>query len=376
MGEARWRHALYAAMCGDAIWSGWLRCVLAPLWLASQLYHGVVCASAFSYACGLQRRKRLPCRVVSIGNLTLGGTGKTPLTMWVARWYQQQGWRVAILSRGYGGHAGGGPRVVSAGNGPLHDWHEVGDEPYLLARELPGIPVLTGKDRYLSGRYACEHFGAQVLVLDDGFQHHVLQRDLDIVLIDVTNPFGPGALLPRGILREPLRALRRADVLVLTRVELAADTLQPLAEQIRRWYPQQSLYYMTTVVEALCQAGTCPPGGVAWFSQRRVAAFVGTGNPAAFAATLVQLGSDVTTLLIFPDHYAYTESDWQAIVDIARLQGAECLVTTTKDAVRLVPSWQAPMPVYTLRTHVAFVEGERLFQQQLQGLMPCVNGGV
>jgi tetraacyldisaccharide 4'-kinase len=312
---------------------------------------------------------------VSIGNLTLGGTGKTPLTMWVARWYQQQGWRVVVLSRGYGGHAEGRLRVVSAGVGPLYDWREVGDEPYLLACELPGIPVLTGKNRYLSGRYACEHFAAQVLVLDDGFQHYALQRDLDVVLIDAMNPFGHGALLPRGSLREPLRALQRADILVLTRTEFAGRALSPLTAQIRRWNARSPLCYTTTGIEALCQRETGMLKDVTWLRQRRVVALVSIGNPEAFAATLIQLGSEVATLVIFPDHHPYIEDDWRAIVATIQQQGAACLITTTKDAVRLAPSWQAPVPVYTLRMGVTFTQGKEVFQHRLQALVAHADHG-
>ncbi len=373
MGGSRWHHALYAYMRGDVTAAGWARLGLAALWLVSQLYRVVSTAYAFSYTCGLRRGQRLPCRVVSIGNLTLGGTGKTPLTMWVARWYQQQGWRVAVLSRGYGGHATANPRVVSRGDGPVLDWYEVGDEPYLLAKTLPGVPVLVGKDRYRSGRYACERFGTQVLVLDDGFQHHALQRDLDIVLIDATNPFGHGTLLPRGTLRESLRALHRADVFVLTRTELAADTLQILSAQLRRWQHEQPIYHMTTVLATLWQGETCVPGGMSWLQQRRLVAFAGIGNPRAFATALSHLGTQIAALLVFPDHHPYTPRDWQAIVDVARLQDAACLVTTAKDAVRLDPSWPAPVPVYIVRIDVAMAPGEGSLQQQLQSLVSDAN---
>jgi tetraacyldisaccharide 4'-kinase len=307
--------------------------------------------------------------VLSIGNLTLGGTGKTSLTMWVARWYQQHGWRVAVLSRGYGAQTTAPFCVVSAGDGPLLDWRAVGDEPYLLARALPGIPVLIGKDRSLSGRYACDQFGAQVVVLDDGFQHYALQRDLDVVLLDASNPFGHGTLLPRGTLREPAYALRRADAIVLTRVEMAAARLPALCQQLRQWRVHQPLYGMTTVAEALYEGETCVPAGLAWLRQRRVVAFAGIGQPRAFATTLAQLGSDVGALVVFPDHHPYTEADWRAIVDVACQQHAACLVTTEKDAVRLAPHWQAPMPVYTLRVGVHFAQGLPVLQHQLQALM-------
>lgn len=352
MGHLRWRQALYANMWGYAPPSAWRQCGLLPLWLAAQGYRGLATAHRASYDWGMCRRRRLPCPVVSIGNLTLGGTGKTPLTMWVARWYQQQGWRVAVLSRGYGARTAMAMQVVSAGHGPLLDWRAVGDEPYMLACALPGVPVLIGKSRYQTGRYAHEQFGAQVLILDDGFQHYALQRDLDVVLIDASNPFGCGALLPRGILREPLTALRRADALVLTRVEMATVPLPVLCQRLRRWSRQQPIYCMTTTVEAVQQWDTGKTGDGAMLRQRRVVAFAGIGNPQAFVTTLTQLGAEVAALLVFPDHHPYTPEDWQTIVATCDRQQATCLVTTEKDAVRLIPSWQTAVPVYTLRLGV------------------------
>jgi tetraacyldisaccharide 4'-kinase len=311
--------------------------------------------------------------VISIGNLTLGGTGKTPLTMWVARWYQQQGWRVAVLSRGYQARTTAAFQVVSTGDGPLLDWRTAGDEPYLLACSLPGIAVLSGKDRYLSGRYACDYLSAQVVILDDGFQYYALQRDLDVVLLDAGNPFGSGALLPRGMLREPVHALRRADAVMLSRTEMARSTWLTLCQQLRRWQVCHHLYALTTVAEALTaalsQSETRAPASPAWLQQRRVVAFAGIGHPQAFVATLRQLGSDVAAMLIFPDHYPYTADDWRTIVNIACQRQACCLVTTEKDAVRLAPDWQAPMPVYTLRIGVRFIGKDALFQEQLQAVM-------
>ena len=369
MGGRRWRRALYSSMWRPTVSSLWWRVGLTPLWLASQCYRGLSHGHLASYTWGVRRQRKLPCTVVSIGNLTLGGTGKTPLTMWVARWYQQQGWRVAVLSRGYGARPSTRLRVVSSGNGPLIDWQAAGDEPYLLACCLPGVPVLIGKDRYRAGRYAYEQFGAHVLILDDGFQYYALQRDLDIVLIDASNPFGSGSLFPRGILREPLRALRRADAMVLTRVEMAGETLPALCQQMRRWNSQQPIYCLATVVEALHRQGTHSAVDPAALRQCRAVAFVGIGNPQAFVTTLTQLGAEVAALLVFPDHHPYTPEDWQTIVATADKQQAACLITTEKDAVRLAPSWQASVPVYTLRIGVTFAASEALFSQQLQALM-------
>jgi tetraacyldisaccharide 4'-kinase len=304
-----------------------------------------------------------------VGNITLGGTGKTPLVQWLAQWYQQHGWRVAVVSRGYKAQAAGSLQIVSTGDGPRLDWRLVGDEPFLLAQALPGVPVLIGKDRYHSGRYACDHFGAQVVLLDDGFQHLALHRDLDIVLLDATNPFGHGTLFPRGMLREPVCALRRADVIVMTRVESVPDTLPTLGQHIRRWATHQPLYALTTVPETLRHVITGTAEGVAWLRHRRVLAFAGIGNPSAFATTLTQLGADVAVLCAFPDHHAYTEGDWHALVAMAQQQHASCLITTEKDAVRLSPDWSAPMPVYALRITVQFLQDSPALGQRLQALM-------
>jgi tetraacyldisaccharide 4'-kinase len=260
-------------------------------------------------------------------------------------------------------------QVVSTGSGPLLDWRLVGDEPYLLAQALPDIPVLIGKDRYLSGRYAWDYFAAQVLVLDDGFQHYALHRDLDIVLLDASRPFGCGALLPRGILREPLSALRRAHAVVLTRVEMAATTLPALRQQVEYWVEAPSILAMTTVAEGVWQKDHRQLDEATRLSGCRVVAFAGIGNPRAFATTLQQLGSEIAALVLFPDHYPYTLYDWQVIVDIARQQQATCLVTTEKDAVRLAPSWHAAIPVYALRIGVRWLQGETFFQQQLAAVM-------
>lgn len=373
MGKPRWCQRLLVYIRGEAVPSWWMTLRLTPLWLLSLLYGVIVMGRYASYAWGLCRRRRLPCRVISVGNLTVGGTGKTPLTIWLARWYQQQGWRVAVLSRGYGAREASPVQVVSTGAGPLMDWRTAGDEPYMLAQALPGIPVLIAPDRYLGGRYACEHFSAQVLILDDGFQHYALHRDLDVVLIDASNPFGSGALLPRGILREPLRALRRADVIILTRVDLATATLFGLCKQMRRWHAQRPIYTTVTVAEALSQRGHDRPDGTTQLAGQRVVAFAGIGNPSALVATMEQLGAEVVEYLVFPDHHPYTEADWQAILDVAQQQHAACLATTDKDAVRVAADWDAPIPLYTVRVGITFVQGHESFTRQLASLMEGVH---
>jgi len=364
MGNLRWRQQLYARMWGARAAAGWWRAGLAPLCLVAHGYGGLAWAHRTAYTWGIRQQRHLPCPVVSIGNLTLGGTGKTPLTMWIARWYQQQGRRVAVLSRGYGARPAAHVRVVSAGDGPVLNWQAAGDEPYLLACALPGVPILIGQDRYQTGQYACTHFGAEVLILDDGFQHHALHRDLDIVLIDASNPFGSGHLFPRGILREPLSALRRADALVLTRVEMAEETVPALCQRLQRWYGQTPIYAMRTRIDTVRHHTTGADVAGTTLRQQRVVAFVGIGNPQAFANTLAALGTEVVALLVFPDHHPYTPADWQAIVSTINTQHATALITTEKDAVRLPCAWQAPVPLYTLRIGVTFpTDAPRLANQ-------------
>jgi len=196
-----------------------------------------------------------------------------------------------------------------------------------------------------------------------------LQRDLDIVLIDASNPFGPGSLFPRGILREPLRALQRANAIVLTRVEMATKTLPVLCRQIRQWNSQQPIYRMATVVEALHQWDTHNMVDLVALRQRRGVAFVGIGNPQAFVSTLTQLGAEVVTLFVFPDHHPYTQEDWQTMVSTVNKQQAAYLITTEKDAVRLASSWQASVPLYTLRIGVTFAASDPPFSHQLQALI-------
>ena len=368
MTRGGWRRVAYDGMQGLPV-PVWVRAGLSSLWLASQGYRIAAGAHRAGYTSGLRRRRRLPCPAVSIGNLTLGGTGKTPLTEWTARWYRRQGWRVAVLSRGYGGVSSKQPVVVSAGDGPITDWRTAGDEAYLLARRLPGVPVLAGRNRYASGLYACERFDAQVLVLDDGFQHHALHRDCDIVLIDASNPFGYGVLLPRGTLREPLGALRRAQIIVLSRVETAGDAVPGLCEQIRRYTGQRPVYRMAVSPDDLYRHDTGCSVDLSWLQQRRVVAFAGLGNPRAFVTSLAQSRARVAAFLVFPDHHPYTPADWQAVCEVACREEAEALVTTEKDVVRLDAFWPLPVPLYTLRITVDIAPHDSPLTTQLDALM-------
>ncbi|MGH7376234.1 MAG: tetraacyldisaccharide 4'-kinase, partial [Candidatus Methylomirabilales bacterium] len=195
----------------------------AGLRIASWAYGTAVVARTAAYRARLLATHRVPCPVVSVGNLTAGGTGKTPCVIFLARHLQQHGFRPAILLRGYGRRGGTGLLVASAGQGLLVPAAEAGDEASLLAEVLPGVPVILAADRVRGAEVALSRCGADLLILDDGYQHLRLQRDLDILLLDARSPFGSGALLPRGLLREPPAAADRADLVILTRADQARD---------------------------------------------------------------------------------------------------------------------------------------------------------
>ena len=313
--------------------SGWDLPLLMCLTPLSWIYGAVVDRRNRCYDAGVCKVERLPCPVISIGNIAVGGTGKTPFTILTARGLQARGFRPAVLSRGYGGRLTGSGNVVSDGQSVFLSPGECGDEPALMAASLPGIPVLTGPERIVSGRLAIERFGADVLVLDDAFQHRRLARDVNVVLLDGTSPFGNRRLLPAGPLREPPRpALDRADIIVKTGVEAppgraAAD---PTVDGVSR-----PVFRASYEALALRPVGGGPPTPPDSISGRRILAFTAIAAPEKFRATLTALGVEIIKYLAFPDHYFYKERDVRAIAAEAKQLQAEMIVTTEKDGVKL-----------------------------------------
>jgi tetraacyldisaccharide 4'-kinase len=282
-------------------------------------------------------RARVP--VISIGNLTVGGTGKTPCVEYVARLLREHDYRVAVLSRGYGTEAGRN------------------DEAMVLEENLPDVPHYQGRDRVELARTAVEESESEVLVLDDGFQHRRLARDLDVVLVDATDPWGGNYLLPRGGLREPKRNLRRAGFVVLTRCDAAgADIVRGIEDEIRTLVPgapvAKTIHAPLELLSGSAREGTEALRG------RRVGAFCGIGNPDAFRATLTSLGADVRDFRSYPDHHPYTRAD----VDDLRawaigLPADAWVVTTQKDWVKLRITDLGGRPLWAVRVGLQFVEG-------------------
>jgi tetraacyldisaccharide 4'-kinase len=303
-----------------------LRAVLRTLSLP---YRGGVAARNRLYDLGLLPRAKLPCPVVAVGNLTLGGTGKTPTVILLANLLRQKGRRPAVLSRGYGGRANRPVSIVSDQNRILMAWDEAGDEPVLIARALPGIPVLTGAKRHLTGRTALERFNADILILDDGFQHRRLFRDLDIVLINAALPFGNGRLFPGGPLREPKASLRRAHLLVRTGAE--GDAVEPIEEATSGIPCFHGIHRPRGIIEG--RTGRLLPAGI--MRGEKACAFAGLGRPEIFRRSLTALGAEVVSFMTFPDHHRYSHSDLDALRRLAAQSGAHRLITTEKDGIRL-----------------------------------------
>ncbi len=336
----------------------------------ASLYEAGLEAYLAAEVLGLRKRERLPVPVISIGNLSVGGTGKTPMTQWLCRHLVSQGKRVAVLSRGHGG-ASQSVRLVSGTDGrALLPAAEAGDEPNLLAQTLPGVPVLVGKDRRLSGREALRLFDLDVLVLDDGFQYWQLRRDLDIVLLDARRPFDNGFPLPRGLLREPKRHLSRAGVVVVTRAGGLADAERDaLAAQVAVLAPKARLFFADHRPVGFVPAAalSSPLLPLSLLTGAHVAAVSAIAQPQSFVGTLTRkVGADVVSERAWADHQAITAAEAQAVVNDAVQAGAEALVMTEKDAVKWPFSADRRLPIYALRVEMA-VDDEAGLMEALCG---------
>jgi len=289
-------------------------------------------------------QKRLPAGVISIGNLTAGGTGKTPAAIAVAGEALKRGFGPVILTRGYKGSAAG-PCFVSKGDAPLLTVEEAGDEPYLMACKLKGVPVIKGTRRYDAGMFAVKELeatdsfpkGKMLFILDDGFQHWGLYRDRDIVLIDSDNPFGNDMLLPFGRLREPVKSVERADIIVITKnigpCNASACRSDAVVDIIRRHNRHASIFW-SSHKPAACKPATGgkePAGGL---SGKRVFGFCGLGAPEAFRRTLLSLGVELAGFAAFRDHYKYRKEDILNIKAAAARAGADWIATTEKDIIK------------------------------------------
>ncbi len=320
--------------------------VLPPL---SLLYGAVTRTRLSLYRRGTFQTTKLDRPVISVGNITTGGTGKTPLVEHVARTIAARGKKVCILTRGYGRKDPHLQVIVSDGYGVLASPTEAGDEPYLLATKLSGLSaVISSADRIAAGREAIKDFGTDCFVLDDGFQHLRIARDLNIVTIDATNPWGGGRLLPHGRLRESMDGMSRADCVVLTRCD-QVTSVDALREEILRLTSGKPVFESQM---RMVRVSPLKNGGETLVAPARVAAFCAVGNPESFFESLRKAGYEIGVTRAFPDHHVYSQDEIDALVGLAKDAGATALITTAKDAVKL-KTLPFSIPCYVMEIEIA-----------------------
>ncbi len=347
--------------------------------IVSRFYYLAIKVRWLIYKLGVVHKTRLPCPVISVGNITWGGTGKTPAVIMIARLFQEMGKRVAVLSRGYRRRKRKDKKsdivVVSDGKKVILSSREAGDEPYLLSKNLPDVPIIVGKNRIESGKYAIDRFATQVLVLDDGFQYWPLKRNIDIVTIDSLNPYGNGYLIPRGQLREPISHLLRADIFLLTRTNFVSrEDLDRIIGNLERLNPSSIILESVHCPKYLRGYFSGEKKGLDFIKDRRVVAFSSIGNPHSFEKTIEGLGAKIVKTFKFPDHYNYGLSDLQEIESICSTdleKGEPIAITTEKDEVRLerVISSEADKvfwEVWILKVELEIVRGKEKWLKKIE----------
>jgi tetraacyldisaccharide 4'-kinase len=346
----------------DGIWygSGERGALPALLGAASVAYGAGYAVREALYRWGLKRSRGLPLPCVAVGNLVVGGSGKTPLVSWISSFYQDRGLKPAVISRGYGGSVRGPERVAAEGLPGAS--RLFGDEPVMLARRHPEVPIVVGRDRPAAGREALERWGGRIVVADDAFQHRRLKRDLDIVVIDAGRFFGNGRLFPAGPLREHPRELGRADVVLLTRFRSAGEKIDSRRRELRRLAPGAVLAEAELVPSGwkvfgkdMAEAG--PPRGPLF-------AFCGLANPGSFRGTLEEMGRAPIGWKSYPDHHAYSVQDLAEVAGEAACSGAATVVTTEKDAARIT-NWEFDLPLQVLEVRLEIVAGRGDLEEKL-----------
>jgi len=303
---------------------------------------------------------RLNCKVVSIGNITLGGTGKTSLVEYIVRYLQQQGHKVAIVTRGY-------KKLRTKYQVPSTGYTTMGDEPYMLQQNLKNIPIIVDANRIRGAKLAMRKHGIDTVILDDGFQQWKLRKDLDIVTIDATDPFGNCRLIPRGILREPLSSFRRADIFVLTKTNLNPDitdiksflnSINPRAPVIESIH-QPTGFYRTGKANELLELDI--------LKAKTVSLVSAIGDPDSFENLIRSLGIDIGLVFVFTDHHPYSRKDLKDIIKESQKKNIDTIVTTEKDAVRLsqLSTVNCQLTAFVLRIEIKITKNEQEFHNRL-----------
>ena len=353
-----------------------MRLFMGMLFLFSLIYEQLVNIKLLGYKLGISGKEKLDCYVISLGNITVGGTGKTPTAQRLARDIRDMGYRVVILNRGYRAKWHGEVGIVSDGKQLHMTAAEAGDEAYMLAKHLPNVPVLIGAERAVTGRYAIEHFGAEIAILDDGYQHWQLVRDMDILLVDAVNVFGNGYILPRGTLRESMSHISRANVCLITKIDQAEvgageyirDTVHKYnkdAQIVESIHQPRCFIPLADWFKDLSQEGI----KIEKIAGRKVMAVSAIGNPASFERTLKDLGAEIIESLRYPDHHEYTMTEMQDVLQQADALDAEAIVLTEKDAVKIpdeVAKANWSIPIFVICVEVKFQTGGDEFKEELK----------
>jgi tetraacyldisaccharide 4'-kinase len=348
------------------------------LHLLSLLFNVVVRLRLWLYRKRIFHNYHLGCAVIVVGNLTVGGTGKTPVVEKLARSLLGKGRKVAILSRGYKSRKeplykklwrtfldkeADPPKIVSDGTNVLLNSDVAGDEPYMLARNLPGVIVIVDKDRVKAGNYAIKRFGVDTLILDDGFQYFRMKDHFQLMMVDKNNPFGNGHLLPRGILREPLSHMRRASYVFLTKSDGHADP--ELVAQIRHYLPDTDMIECRHGPRYLQEVNGTVRLELDALKGKKLAAFSAIATPETFESFLSDLGGHLHYRKRFMDHHRFLDWELDQVFADAVESGAEMIVTTEKDAVRIESSITPPLPLYYLRVEIEFLSGLEKFENAI-----------
>lgn len=336
------------------------------LYLCSLAYGAIVRMRTSFYKNGILKSKRLSCKVISIGNLTVGGTGKTPLAMYIANLLKRAGYQLVIISRGYGGSAEKTGGIVSNEKTIRMSVEQAGDEPYLIATRLAGIPVMVGSHRYQSGKQAILSFHPDILLLDDAFQHIQLQRDLDLCLCDAKKPLGNGYLFPRGMLREPVAHLRRADAVILTRDQRSND-VSASVNMIQKYIPGKPIFSCSYRPSEFREPANDQTHHVEILTGRKILAFSGIAQNDKFAAMLSELGGHILKFIPFSDHHWYTNSEVTQILRMAKDLHVDYIVTTEKDYVRIGNRLSSSFPTLILVISLSFGEDTEAFENFVRG---------
>ena len=350
-----------------------MRVLLAFLKALSFLFAFVVSVRYLLYKAGILRRYPLGIQVISIGNVTAGGTGKTPVTELFARTLAAKGRKVAILSRGYRRKEASWwqrmftqvidpPLVVSDGKRVRLDSAVGGDEPYMLASNLPGVAVVVDRDRVKAGRYAIKRLGCDTIILDDGFQYQRLKHSVEVVLVDATNPFGNGNMLPRGILREPVRHLKRADIIFLTKCR--GDVSETIAE-IRKYNKKAEIVKCSHSPKVLKDVWSREEFPLSWLEGKTVCTLSGIASPKGFENSLRHLGAKVVWCERYADHHRYDSSEILYALNRTADMGSDALVTTEKDAVRFPRFETVPVKCLYLRIAIDILDGVESFKKMV-----------